>query len=672
MSSEEQNSPSGVGQNTIVLTTAKGEYNLGGYLYLLEDRKGELTFKEVSSLSESFIRHMEDEPNIGFTRSVYWIKFYIHNLAPDQEWTLEHSYPPMDLIELHIPQDETGETKTVQRSGDLIPFNERPIPHRNFLFNLNPPRGKTSAYYLRFKSESAMVFPLKIWSREAFTAKDSISQLILGLYFGLLIVMILYNLLIYISSKELSYLHYIIFVTSHFFFQMCMTGAAAVYLWSRNPWWTNHSLVIFSTLSVAFAITFTREFLHTKKWVPRIHLVLNCFLALSFFNCASSLFVSYAVSIIVTNSLLLILSVVFIITAITTYRKGYLPARFYLIAWLSLLVAVLILALKTFGFVPSNFFTTNILQIGSALEVILLSFAIADRINHLRKEKEEAEQAHLISQKKALEITEEKLYTDNMTGLPNRNRLILDIQKMDQPNLFLINADHFKEINNFYGYIIGNIIIVELGNRICSCKFPYPFTVYKLHADEFALTIDSRMNRSKFEDFGEILHTSCMNEPYDIKGQVIPLEVSIGIASSKKNLLEQADMALTQARNSHKDFGIYDPSKKIVKQYENNLKWASIIRESLKNDRVFPYFQPIINNQTGIIEKYESLMRLQVEDGGIITPSKFLSIAKKSKLYSELSRLIIKKSFSVFNAVGKEFSINLSIAQPAAASKRFF
>jgi diguanylate cyclase (GGDEF)-like protein len=639
-------------QEVINLEAKSGRYSLGRYLYLLEDPAAELTIKEIARKPlEEFTLYTGNEPNIGFTGSAYWVKFHVQNNAPDQEWILEHAYPPMDRIELYSP-DGTG-SYTVLISGDNLALSERPIRHYNFLFPFKP-SSEITEYYMRFRSQSAMVMSLKIWSKQALIERDSSGQLLLGAYFGLLLIMILYNLLIYISARENSYLHYILFVTSHLLFQLCMTGLAALYLWSKNPWWTNHALLIFASLSVIFSITFTMMFLQTKKYAPRLHLILNILLGVSIVSCLLSIITSYAFSIIVTNSLLMLVSVFAITSAVIIYRKGYRPARFYLIAWCALAAAVFITALKNFGMVPSNFWTTHSLKIGSALEVSLLSFALADRINVLSLEKDHAETERL-------KAVEEKLYTDNLTALPNRNSLLLDIEGMSEPNLFIINADHFREINDFYGCMIGNIIIIELGKRIKNCGIRNKFKVYKLHADEFALTINSLLKKVDKEQIAGILHAQCQSKPFSVDNNIIHLDVSIGVASGKDNLLEKADMSLAQARKSNKNFKIYDPATKLVKQYETNLKWISITRESLKHNRVFPCYQPIINNLTKQIEKYETLMRMQDHNGDTILPGVYLPIAKKSKLYPELSRTIIRKSFETFHPRPEEFSINLSI-----------
>ncbi|MEW5817357.1 MAG: 7TM-DISM domain-containing protein, partial [Spirochaetota bacterium] len=323
-----------------VLTLAKDEeyFSPGRYLYILEDKIGKLTREEVNRLPLTAFRlSKEDEPNIGFSSSVYWVKFFVFNMVPDTEWLLEYRYPPMDSITLYSGLNSTNK---VQQAGDSLPFSERPIPHRNHVFKLEPKPGQITAFLLRFKSDSSVVFPLRIWQKDAFIAADAMTNLLIGGFLMLLLVMIVYNIPIYITTREKAYIPYNLFILVNFFFQLQMTGVGAMYLWPTSSWWSNQSLLIFSSLSVTFSMIFTIVFLQTKQWIPLIHRFLLVLLVLTSVNSLLSPFIPYSISIRITNFLLIILSTIFIFIAIFVYIKGYLPARYYLIAWSVLLVAV--------------------------------------------------------------------------------------------------------------------------------------------------------------------------------------------------------------------------------------------------------------------------------------------------------------------------------------------
>ena len=369
----------------------------------------------------------------------------------------------------------------------------------------------------------------------------------------------------------------------------------------------------------------------------------------------------YAVSILVTNLNLIVLSGVYIVAGALTLRRGYTPARYYLIAWTVLLLSVFWLALANFGIIPMSGFSPNPLQIGSVFEVLFLSLAIFDRIAHLREVNVAAEQELRESRERELRATEERLYFDSLTGLPNRTRLVADETSLRSPTLFLVNVDHFKEVNDFYGNKIGDQVLVELKRRIQSQESPLPRRLYRLHADEFALVLEGELSPSACLDHGARLHAACTSEPFGIAGQRVKLNCSIGVSQARSALLEQADMALAESRSHGSSVRIYDPSMETMKKYADNMRWVAIIQDALKADGVFPYFQPIRDNATGALTKYECLIRLRADDGRIISPGQFLGVAKASKLYPELSRRVIRKSFAAFDGAKAEFSVNVSI-----------
>ena len=635
----------------IVLEPGAERPEMAGTLLLLEDSSGRMTLDDALAARAKFTLWKDKEPNVGFTSSAWWARLALDNRSGHTDWLLEHAYPPMESIQLFVVRD--GKLVRSYVSGDSVRYDERPAQTRTFVFPIDPGTGITE-YYLRCSTQSAMVFPLRVWHRESFAVQESQNQLLLGMFFGLMAVMVLYNLFIWASTRERSYLYYVLFVASHILFQACVLGAAVVYLWSRSPWWTDHSLVIFASLATAFSALFTREFLQTRRWVPRLHRVVNGCLIIALVNCVASLLMPYRVSIVVTNTTLIVFSVVYVVTALSTIRRGYHPARLYLVAWLALLIAVVVVALKNFGLVPSNALTSNALQIGAVVEVTLLSFAITDRINLLRREKLDAEQ-------ELREATEERLYTDALTGLGNRIRLLSSYPQISDPVLYLVNIDHFKQINDFYGNRIGDAVLLELARRIQEVSSPGPSTLFKLHADEFALVVEGRMGEEAILAHGRNLYAAAQMDPYEVSEQQIRLDVSIGISHDESALLEQADMALTQARISHDGVRIYDPSMRTMKQYEENLTWVGVIRDALRDDRITAYYQPILNNHTGEIEKYECLVRLTQQDGEVVSPGVFLPIAKASRLYPDLTKRVMQKSFATFADSDREFSINISI-----------
>ncbi|HQS65861.1 MAG TPA: EAL domain-containing protein [Sulfuricurvum sp.] len=250
--------------------------------------------------------------------------------------------------------------------------------------------------------------------------------------------------------------------------------------------------------------------------------------------------------------------------------------------------------------------------------------------------------------------------TDALTGLKNRFALVTELISKESPSLALIDIDHFSEINDFYGQRIGDDIIKELSIIIQSIS-PANMLVYRLGGDVFALLTDD-VNRDIFLSVIEKISTEIRLKPLMIDQKLIPIETTIGISFELPGkTFTTAEMALSIGKKQKRPFMVYADEFSLEKEYENNIHWALKIKKAIDDDRIIIYNQPIINNTTGVIEKYEVLVRLVDEDGAIISPYKFLDIAKKSKQYRAITKKVIEKAFEKFKTEKVSFSINLTI-----------
>ncbi len=377
------------GDKAVILQNDREQYNLGPYLYYLEDPKGELTLADITSgkVSRQFVPSHQLAPGFGFTSSAYWFRFSIRNPGVKQvSRYLEIEYPLLDHVELYEP--DIKDSFRVYREGDRQDFFHRPVLYRNFVFILKIPAGTTLTYYVRIKTSSSLNLPAKLYSPAAFINKVENEETALGMYFGILFAMLAYNMILYISIKEPLYLYYVLFVMLNFLFQLCLTGVSFKYLWPESPHWANISLPFFIFTAFLFGTQFTRGILNTKRNIRLIDGILKAFLYLAGAGAVISLIIPYTVSIRLAT-LFTITVVVHIAAGFICLFRGYRPARYYVFAWTVSLAGMAIFALKSFGTLPNNFFTVWGIQIGSAWEVILLSIALADRINILSREKEQ-------------------------------------------------------------------------------------------------------------------------------------------------------------------------------------------------------------------------------------------------------------------------------------------
>lgn len=260
------------------------------------------------------------------------------------------------------------------------------------------------------------------------------------------------------------------------------------------------------------------------------------------------------------------------------------------------------------------------------------------------------------------------LYFDQLTGLPNRNQLIRDIQRMQTPVLFLINIDDFKEINDVFSPKAGDMILRELGELIHSIIEGLSCRYYKLTADEFALLFnntEAAATRQQLSILAESISSRVAAQEFSIDESEIRLRVTIGIGDSRvndnDNILAQADMALKTAKSIHKPYLFFTQTIDTRENYHKNIHSLKVLTEALEHNRIVPFYMAIINSGTGKPESYECLARLIDPEGTVYPPLFFLEIAKKARLYSQITRMIFKKAAHYFNNLPYQFTINISM-----------
>ncbi len=264
------------------------------------------------------------------------------------------------------------------------------------------------------------------------------------------------------------------------------------------------------------------------------------------------------------------------------------------------------------------------------------------------------------------EIQKQKI--DPLTKLSNRIQLIEDLAQIQKPILLYFNIDNFTSLNDFYGANRGNMVLSKIASLLQEKTEIYDCNLYRLQSDEFLLLYEEGAIEMDKETLFQSLvtyveeHTtdndSQQNISVTLSGSITTHEAS----TEYENLLSYATIARNIAHNEHKKYLTY--SHELVKNvdYENNMLWIQKIKEALKDDRIVPFFQPIIENETGKIHKYESLVRLIEKDGRVISPYFFLDIAKNAKLYTQITKVMFDKSFEMFKKEELiEFSINITV-----------
>ncbi len=325
--------------------------------------------------------------NFGATDSAIWLKIELQTeTAAPTRWMLEVDNAPMDRLDVYLSRADGSFDHQV--GGDSLPFDQRSVQHHNHVKSLDLAPGSTSTLYLRVASQGVVMVPTTLWQPAALWQEDQKTYSVFSLYLGLLIGLLLYNLLLFVSVRDPAYLLYASMVACIGLGVASANGLAAQFLWPQSDWWNNRAPIVFQTGSGAFSILFVRSYLASRTSMPRMDKCLLALVALWVFSFAASLALPYKVGrdLLAVLSLAGVLAVV--VTTVLSIRRRRPGAKYFGLAWATFLTSVVVQVLHNSGLIPSSPVSANAIEIGSSFEMILLSLALADRINVARREKD--------------------------------------------------------------------------------------------------------------------------------------------------------------------------------------------------------------------------------------------------------------------------------------------
>lgn len=396
------------------LSDEQGEYLLGFHMAYLEDPTGSLTIEQVSNSPylDQFTPAQSHPLNLGLTQSTYWLRFQVDNQTTlPTQWLLEMQFPSLHAISLFRPNPQQDGYTEIE-TGYVQPFTSREVPHHNFVFNLNTSTETIQTYYLRVKNAQMTLQPV-VWSATAFSVKNQHEYIWLGLYFGSLLIMAVFNLFLFLTLRDRVYLLYVLLIAGLGLFRAALLGLTNQYLWPEAVR-VNYFIIPFvGALNTLLVLRFAQIFLVTKTKAPRFH---------GLFNGLMGVQVALALGAIAWGAAALIVGIWQLTTAVSyvlawsvglrVWRRGYLPARYYMLAWTVFLLGGAFNIAVSFGLAPDSLILVQnqVTMLGVLLLITLLSFALADRINILKQEKEQAQAAALV----AAQETEELIQKQNI------------------------------------------------------------------------------------------------------------------------------------------------------------------------------------------------------------------------------------------------------------------
>jgi len=455
----------GHAQNVVSVKSALAKNYFGSNVYIYQDATNKLTFGQISRSPNLFKPSKLNIPNLGISSFNNWVKFTLVNDSELDKVILDIPNPIIDEADLYIVRD--GHIDSIKNSS-YAPLRNREYNHQFYLYDINLKKGESVNCYLRLKSNQQILAPLSLKTNQAILTSLSESDTRSGIYLGIMIVMLLYNLFIYFTTKDTNYLAY-----CHYIFWVAITQATLLgyshrFLWTDNVWLSKNMVIFCGAMSGIATIIFAKLFLHTKILVRKLNIALNVTVVFYLISLTVLIFGDKAIAFQIVNLTAAIVSILIMIVAWAVYRKKHASATYFLISWSIFFASILIFVFKDYNIVPYNMFTVHSVEIGSALEAIFLSFALASKINIMKAEKEASQaealntlkenerivrEQNVILELKVTERTQE--LNESLDDLKEAQSQLVESEKM--ASLGQLTAGIAHEINNPINFVTSNI-----------------------------------------------------------------------------------------------------------------------------------------------------------------------------------------------------------------------
>lgn len=608
----------------------------------------------------------EKSPNFGYIADTVWLRFAVPDLAGERK-LLEIRYPQLDDITFYLLKN--GRVREQVITGDRYPFEQRPIAHRHFLFPFSTNPGDRYEVVLRVKTQGAMQIPMRLWTPETFFEKVSAEDQLHSVYYGILLSVIFFNLFVFLALRERMYLLYVLSTAGYLLLISTLNGTAFHLLWPGFPALQNQAMMVTVPIVVIFTLLFSREFLNLRQTGPRMDLMVRVTIALNIGALVISFVTSYSIASQLTVALAIPSCLLLTIIGPVQWLRGNPQASYYTIAWGLLTVGSAVAAANKYGLLPNNFFTSYAIEIGSAMEAILLTIALAARLYQEREHKVQAREAE-ISAMAARRNAEVRLIDQALhhplTGLPNRTSLEMAINELINRNgntrysIAVIHLTNLQAITKTLGHRNADRLIELAAKRFNATVRELPgicalessgkssFYVASLETDTFGFVVATdeviQTPRAMMRALEEI------REPLDYLGMQLPLDPRTGTAIFP----DHAGDATTLIRRAYIAQGSEDARDRGLAFYQlsrdsysaDRLTLVSELRAALQNNELELYLQPKMSLNTHTVVGVEALIRWPGRNTPV-KPDEIIAIAEQTGLIKPLTRWVLENALQL-------------------------
>lgn len=660
---------------------------------------GEVRAREESLGWEPITR---DVVNFGYTTQAYWYRVSLTNpFDRELERLLEISYPLLDHVEFY--QVRNGQVIARYRTGDKYPFESRPMQHRTLVFPVTLASESSSDLYLRVATSGSHQLPLTLWRPNAFYETNEQDMVGRSMFYGMLLIIVIFNTFLFMVLRERSYLYYTLTNATLLILMASLHGSMFQFLYPENPALNERITLVASALITLFFSLFARTFLmitdrmRVTRWVFRV--LTTAALA----NAVASLWLPYDISTRISVVLAVSVSLIMLVVGLAMALGGDRGARYFMMAWILMLLGAVSWILMLAGFLPVTFWTRYGVELGAVSQALLLTFALGDRFNQERNQR-------LLEQKARLRAMEEREAMEQslldqarhhaLTALPGRNLLetVLEacIEKVDAAGdrslaLVLIHFRGFDDINKTLGHENADQLLYQLAWRMNDVvlKLPdsviieehegYPRSVAHVEGVTFACAFHPRRHEDMLSQMEGLVEA--LREPMEFRGLSLDMRMVGGCSfypgdsDDVSTLLRHAFIAFDQAASGVNHVAVY--TEDINPYSERRLTLMTELRRAISEDGLALHFQPQVRLSSGEVCGFEVLLRWNHPEYGFIPPDEFIPMAEQTGLIRPLTRWVLDRALlfgAAMDAAGRpvRMAVNISalnLEEPAFADQ---
>lgn len=388
-------------QSVLTLQNAQTNYPLNQQVSVFEDASHRLTVAEVEQAWQKglFEQHTRQAFNFGSSSADFWLRFDVRNLStsPRLAWLLQLNDPLLDRADLYIKRSD-GRFE-VQANGDTRPFVNRALKERYLLFRLDSLPPTATAVYVHVSGVGARHFSLTVWNETDYLRHMATEDLIMGVFVGILCVIMVYNLFLYFFLKDLTFLYYVPFLALTILTHVFIVGWGSKTFFPKLPWAANVGPNVLIGLSIVAGTLFVRSFLNIRQTAPHLSPIFSFLFGIGWLVAIGNLLAYNYWTSKLTDFLMMLDVLLMFGVGVYVMRRGFPPARYFMLAWSFFLIAVFVAALHNAGLLPGTPLIDIAVMLGVVSQVTLLSIGLAARFEQMRQEKELA-QLQLIHQLK--------------------------------------------------------------------------------------------------------------------------------------------------------------------------------------------------------------------------------------------------------------------------------